>query len=124
MDSCPELDYVPLTTGSVSQVATMQSVIQRYQAGETNIKGRKGPSMNILPKKLPKNSASAKYIPFHDTMALKNRVGITLERQTESNYAILQVCKPSLRLYSSFLTQLTTQDKSKHNQNVLLPQQQ
>lgn len=68
---------LPLTTGSVSQVATMRSVIQRYQAGEINIKGRKGPSMNILPKKLPKNSASAKYIPFHDTMALKNRVGIT-----------------------------------------------
>lgn len=79
VESCPDLDDVPLTTGSVSQVATMQSVIQRYQAGEMNIKGRKGPSMNILPKKLPKNSASAKYIPFHDTMALKNTVGITLD---------------------------------------------
>lgn len=77
------MDYVPLTTGSVSQVATMQSVIQRYQAGEINIKGRKGPSMKILPKKLPKNSASAKYIPFHDTMALKKRVGITLDRDKQ-----------------------------------------
>lgn len=27
--------------------------------------------MKILPKKLPKNSATTKYIPFHDTMALK-----------------------------------------------------
>lgn len=34
--------------------------------------------MKILPKKLPKNSATAKYIPFHDTMALKIKVGIML----------------------------------------------
>lgn len=60
-------------------MATTQSVIQRYQDGETNIKGRRGPSMNMLPKKLPKNSASTKYIPFHDTMALKEKVGIMLE---------------------------------------------
>lgn len=37
--------------------------------------------MKILPKKLPKNSATTKYIPFHDTMALKKKVGIMLERK-------------------------------------------
>jgi len=86
-----------LTTGSVSQVATTQSVIQRYQAGEINIKGRKGPSMNILPKKLPRNSASTKYIPFHDTMALEEKGGMMLETQAESNYITLLVHGSSLR---------------------------
>lgn len=57
-------------TGSVSQVATIRLLIQRYQDGLINIKGKKGPSMKMLPKKLPQNRVSIKYIPLHDTMIL------------------------------------------------------
>lgn len=49
-----------LTTGRVNQVATTRSVSQRYQAGEIDISGSRGPSMKMLPKKLPKKSASTK----------------------------------------------------------------
>lgn len=56
-----------LTTGRVSQVATMRSVIQRYHAGDRNMRGKTGPSMKILPKKLPKNRVTTKYRPRADT---------------------------------------------------------
>lgn len=57
-----------LTTGRVSQVATMRSVIQRYHAGDRNMMGKIGPSMTILPKKLPKNRVTTKYRPRADTV--------------------------------------------------------
>lgn len=56
-----------LTTGRVSQVATMRSVIQRYHPGDTNMRGKTGPSMKMLPKKLPKNRVTTKYRPRADT---------------------------------------------------------
>lgn len=55
------------TTGRVSQVATMRSVIQRYQAGDSSMRGRNGPSMKTLPKKLAKNRVTTKYRPRTDT---------------------------------------------------------
>ena len=55
------------TTGRVSQVATMRSVIQRYQAGDSSMRGKNGPSMKTLPKKLPKNRVTTKYRPRTDT---------------------------------------------------------
>lgn len=45
----------------------MRSVIQRYQAGDRNMRGKTGPSMKILPKKLPKNRVITKYRPRADT---------------------------------------------------------
>lgn len=56
----------------MSQVATIRLLIQRYQDGLINIKGKKGPIMKMLPKKLPQNRVSIKYIPLHDTMILKD----------------------------------------------------
>lgn len=45
----------------------MRSVIQRYHAGDRNMRGKTGPSMKILPKKLPKNRVTTKYRPRADT---------------------------------------------------------
>ncbi|RXN17880.1 hypothetical protein ROHU_007975 [Labeo rohita] len=56
------------TTGRVSHVATMRSVIHRYQAGENSMSGRTGPNMKMLPKKLPRNRVTTKYRPLTDTI--------------------------------------------------------
>jgi hypothetical protein len=54
------LSGAQLTTGSVSHVATRRLLIQRYHDRFINIKGKMGPSIKILPKKLPANRKSIK----------------------------------------------------------------
>lgn len=53
-------------------MATMRSVIQRYQAGESSMSGRTGPNMKMLPKKLPRNRVMRKYRPLTDTIIIRS----------------------------------------------------
>lgn len=45
----------------------MRSVIQRYQAGDSSMRGKTGPNMKMLPNTLPKNRVTTKYRPRTDT---------------------------------------------------------
>ncbi|TNN43881.1 hypothetical protein EYF80_045935 [Liparis tanakae] len=56
----------------------MRSVIQRYQAGDSSMRGNTGPSMKMLPKKLPRNRVTTKYRPRTDTAICREARHINL----------------------------------------------
>lgn len=61
----------------------MRSVIQRYQAGDSSRRGKTGPSMKMLPKKLARNRVTTKYSPRTDT-AICNEIKNTIRVQINS----------------------------------------
>lgn len=63
----------------------MRSVSQRYQAGDSSMKGSAGPNMNTLPKKLLRKSVRMKYTPLMDTVAMPET---QIDRQTD--YSVRQ----------------------------------